>query len=283
LLAFTSVYLTIITLTKVPQDIGRGLRDRPDSDRQLEKGFLEKIDEFRDGVRQIDERFNNRLSGKEIRFVEDYTDNRFGIIVRLHRAGEPNGEWLTLCIDAHAGGNGNSTPIGTDTVEPIFKLNEVRDNQQEPMLVDIVELTESPNERRFIIPSSVRFYHIKDEGLGLWEGLIYRRVLRSGLIDNNHEVFPRFVSWKGRSRQTQNPGGFTEARPKIVGDTVEIMDSLPRMEEDFRRDGMGWPDGEYGRISVVIDSKKINVVGDRLFNQVFDNANVYLGPFNLEF
>ena len=139
--------------------------------------MLENIDQLRDGFGKVDERFSNRLSGKEIRFVENYINNRFGIVVRLHGAGEADSEWLALCIDAHAWQDLVHTAIRSDAGKPFFELNEVSDNQQELMLVDVVELVKSPDEGRFIVPSFVRSYCIKNEGLGPWEGAIYRSVL----------------------------------------------------------------------------------------------------------
>ena len=280
---FISFYLAIITLTKAPQNVEAEPRDRPDLEANLDEGFFELSDQFADRVRQIDKRFNDRLSGEKIRFVEDYINNRFGLVIRCHRAGERDGEWLALCVDADSGKNGVSAAIGSNTGEPVFKLNEMRNNQQEPMLVDIVEFIKSPNERGVFIPSFVRFYNIKNERLGLWEGHIYRRILQSGFIDTVREFFPRFVSWKGRPRQAHATDGFPEPGPKIIGDGIKVVDRVSSMENKFDWERMGWPDGDYGRISIIIDGEKIGIMGDRLFNEMFDSAHVFLGPFDLEF
>lgn len=231
---------------------------------------------------RIDECFNDRLTGKKIRFVEDYVNNRFGLVIRMHRAGEGNGKWLALCINSCPSNDGISTSIGSDKRKTVFKLKEVSDDQQDPVFADIVEFVEFPDKRR-IIRSLVRLYSFENEGLSLWEGLIYRKIRAFGVIDTVREIFPRLFSGKMKSLQTQASTGTPEPSPKIISHAIEIVNCVTGMEDEFSGHELSWSDGYLGGITVIIDSQNIRVVGDRLFNEIFDSADVFLGPFNLEF
>jgi hypothetical protein len=247
-----------------------------------EERFLELVDQFANSVRQIDERFNDRLSGKVIRFGEDYINNSFGIVIRLHRRGEREGEWIALCVDA-CKSKVDTAAIGADEFKAIFKSYQMSDSQQEPVLVDFVELIKTPNERRVIIPSFARVYNIKNERLGLWEGLIYRQIRLSGVIDTVREILPFFASWKGSTVRAYAFRGSRERGPKIVRNCVEVMDCVPQVEWNGDGKMLLGANEDTSWIRIVIDSDNIRVIGDDLFYEMFDAADVLLGPFNLEF
>ena len=127
------------------------------------------VNQFADSVRQIDERFNDRLSGKVIRFGDDYINNRFRIVVRMHRRGEPEDEWVALCVDA-CQSNIDAATIRADEFKAIFKSDQMRNGQQEPVLVDNVELVNAPDKGRIVVPSFARVYNIKNKRLRAFTG-----------------------------------------------------------------------------------------------------------------
>jgi hypothetical protein len=53
-----------------------------------QKAFFENLAGLRDDLREIDERFKNRLSAREHLLLEDYIDGHFGIVVNLKGLGE---------------------------------------------------------------------------------------------------------------------------------------------------------------------------------------------------
>jgi hypothetical protein len=147
----------------------------------LEKGNLERTNQLRDAISEINKGFNDRLSGKATRFIEDYVNNRFRIAIRRHRRGEGDRKWMSLCMDTCQGTDNGTTAVRSDEGEVFLKSCQVGHNKNESVLVDIVELIEMPNQRR-IVTSFARVYRIENESLGLGEGLIYCGVRPSGAI-----------------------------------------------------------------------------------------------------
>ena len=169
-----------------------------------EEGFLEGLHNLRSRRNKVDESFNDRLSGKVLRFSEDYADGRFGIILYLHRRGQPDSHWMALCLDRCLGPVDHTPPVSSLHDQPALKADNVGSGDQQPVLVDVVELPEMPNVRGVPTRYLVRLYFVEDEPLGLWEGLMYRRVASFGVVETGLKLLPRFMSWKGYSATRQS-------------------------------------------------------------------------------
>lgn len=105
---------------------------------------------------------------------------------------------------------------------------------------------------------------IKNERLGLWEGLIYRQIRLSGIIDTVREILPRFVSWKGRTGYACRLRGSREAGPKIVRNAVQIVDCVSQVKREQDRKELLRPYNDPSWVRIVIDNDNIRVIGDDL-------------------
>lgn len=248
---------------------------------KLEKDFLKRIDNFADRISQIDERFQNWLGSKVIRFAEDYSNGRLGIVLYLHRRGKPNNERVALCVDSCPGAIGYPTPIRTNQIKASVKADDVSSDKQHPVLIDIVEFVERPDQGS--IPSIVRLYNVEDERLSLWEGLMYRRIVSFGVVDSGLKILPRFISWKGYLRSEMIIAGPGEARPQEIHNAIKTMNGIPQMEGQSCWDEILHSNGDSRGLRIIVDSDNIHVVCGDIINELFDSIDVAFGPFNLEF
>lgn len=256
----------------------------------LEESFFEQLDQFADGVRKIDERFQNRLTGKVLLLGEDYINNRFGLVLKLHRRGQSHGQWVALCLYAAPPALNEAAAIAADELQLVFEGEHVSSGEKEAMLVDIVELVEAPDKRR-AIRSFCWFNLIQDEALGLWEGHIYRRPLGNASFDVIREILPCSVSWKGRSGKGMVVdrdieyfmSGSIKSRPKVVCNAVDVVNSIASQQEEVDVQKSPRADCHPCGIRVVIDGDNIHIFSSDAFNELFDKFYVLLGPFNLEF
>ncbi|MCE7997392.1 MAG: hypothetical protein HEP70_00895 [Rhodobiaceae bacterium] len=247
----------------------------------LEEGFLEKVDDFSCGLSEINERFEDRLSGKVIRFAEDYRSGRLGFVLYLHRRGQSDCKWVALCLDCRASALSESAVVRANKNKVLVKGDSIGSKKQHSVLVDVVEFVETPDG--LAIPSKARLYAVENEEIGVWEGLMYHGVSASGFDGRRLKILPRFVSWKGYLRGFVGSAGSGQAGPKEVHNAVEVVNGVTKVHEERGGHDLVWADCDYRGLRVIVDSDNVNIVTSDLFDEVFDAVEVYFGPFDLEF
>src|SRR5215472_16342798 len=146
------------------------IRSAFDSHGTADERFFKSLDDFSNRLGEIYECFHNRLSAKRIIWREDYTENRFGIVVKFKRHAEADGKAWAVCLDAHASAVNHGSAILASRHKIAAELDDVGCRHDKPVFVDVVELVKGPDGP---IPSLERLYYIEDKRIDIFEGLLY--------------------------------------------------------------------------------------------------------------
>lgn len=247
------------------------------NDENLEECFAKKINRFSCGLRHIDQVWQNRLAGKQIRLAENYIDGDFGLLFVLEaefgggqNSGYPGGKSRYVgYLDAKIS-HGATNGLNIDDV-----LHDDSGHNQ-IVLIDVIELGDGPDK---MIASSVavRLYPIEDKVLNTWEGDLYR-TLTNGVF----EVFPRFV--KREQKPLVASCGSVKRRPNMVECTAEIVDSVADGKGNVQTSGAEEIRTPFlGRIIAAIGNGVLNCQFLKIDQSVFKLVDVAIGPFNLKF
>ncbi len=252
-----------------------------------DESTLEKINHFGRGLDEINQRFNNRLSGKVLSFSKDYIDGRFGIVLYLHRRGQTDSERVALCLDSHIRCLRKCSAISTLNNNPALKADRVGRGDEHPVFVDILDLPEVPYEGRSI-QSFVRLYVIEDKDLSLWEGHMYRPVVTFGGLGNRKinaylQLLPRFMSWKGYPAVLKGRIDCPcQSGPKKIDGTVECVNSVAKVKRQANWDALFGSNADEAGMKISLYDDGIRVVCYARVHELFDAVDVVFGPFNLE-
>jgi hypothetical protein len=249
-----------------------------------QEGFFERFDDFCDQFSKIEKAFQNRLSGKVIRFGEDYIDNSFGIIAHLHRRGQPESEWLALCVDCCTGLKDNPATIATSENKFAIESNDMGCGEQEPVFVDVVDLVQVPDHRGMVV-SFVRLYVIKNKSPSLWEGLLYRRLVATETVQGAQKILPRFVSWESYLASQVGLAGSCQTRPEKIHNAVEAVNGITEVEYKRDWDVLLGSDTDHRAtgLQIILYDDHARIVGNDSLDERFDAVDVLFGPFNLKF
>jgi len=234
----------------------------------------ERLDDLLRRLREIDQRFQDRLTGRNILgFVEGYIHGNFGIVVQLEGRGEAKGQGWAVSIES-AVGKIDDRSILTSR----YKLSELGDGQagnQEPVLVDVVELADGPQQK---VPVFVRAYVVNDEILSSGK-LLHHWSLR----DLVHKLSPTFVARKMLAAFEVGRYDANDPIPKVVEGNAEVVDGLSHHDRQMPgQSAMLGADAQaiVTGIGVTIWERGVLVRMDDPLYYLFDVSDVIVGPLD---
>lgn len=235
---------------------------------------FECVNRFRHDLRNLNERWNNRLVLERTSWCEAYIDGRLEIAMygdRLLGADDEN--WL-CCIRADIQASDRNRP--ERYIGPIDVRHGGRGDEQ-IMFVVVVEGVESP--KRFI-RSVIRSYLLNDKPLSTGNGLLYK--VQDGC---GYKVLPR-----GVDREVRFGRGIDRSQnacAEVIERRSEVVDRISDCKREHTRDGLNGPENESifidlatGRANITLYPQRVEFVGQRL-SQSNQLVNVAVGPLNL--
>lgn len=240
-----------------------------------EKNLLDAVDSAANEMREIAERWQDRLTVDGHSIAENYANGRLSLICDLN------------VIVAEAGVDRdfrvNQRPLGDSEVfsSAIFAVDcpNVRNvllRDQEPVLVFNVECVETPEG--FPASSLVRLYGIHDEVDDCFGGLLFQST-----ITGDYKIIPGIVD---RELRVLGPNALSR-KLNIVHSEVEsahkVVDHVPNDQQKTLRGGLICTDLKeaISGFSIVLDGNTVRAsVGElpRLLVKIID---VLIGPFDL--
>jgi hypothetical protein len=198
---------------------GRRLLSTPEIlDRYVLAQPLERIECFRDTLRQIDQRWENRFILERESLVEAYQEGRFEIMLygKLLGTGNQTG-WALRIEKAGLKGKARSTILEND------KALHERDGRRYDKLVMLINSIQQMQviEPR-TLPVTARLYFVNDQFFSTGESLLYR--VESGFVRYKFLEF----SPKGKVKEVVVASALArQAGRKMVEGGPQIVDSIP--------------------------------------------------------
>lgn len=253
---------------------------RGDLGGQASQEFFEGAERLRDDLREIRERWDNRLILEETPFAKGYFDGRFEIVLHGNRRVEAD-EINWFCpIPASAAVFKES--VSRSDVDVIY--SEDGDGRQNKVVfVDIVQIGDSP---KIAIPVAVpvRLYRIPDKDCSVGHGLLYRNVSTLGF-----KVFPFSRDWEGNGSIVNGSRCLGDERGRAMVECGSKV--VNRIAYDQGKEIWEWLFGDVAQVKTIgmrqdcfragaLHSDFVKLTGQG--GRVADKAiNVAVGPFDL--
>ena len=194
--------------------------------RKAEVGGFQRLDYIRHHIGQLEERLDERAAIEVGPFAKNYTEGKLSVVCHVKWVRRPYGVKDTSASNAEQ--IVNNVDLAVVVLQAHTEQLTVLDAwNEQPMLVDVVRLAERPE---VAVPSLVRLYHVKDDGLQIEGGLLYFSQ-RNGLS----KLVPRLVHRKVRPLVTipDNLAG------NVVQRSAQVVDGIANVQSDGRWKRLG--------------------------------------------
>lgn len=228
----------------------------------------------RDELRELMQRWDNRLTLKKLNILESYHQGRLRVALHLNVAGHPE----YACFSAWPT---PSSAVSKPRRPPDSCLGDDQSGaekywQNQAVFIDNVQVVESV--QLGIIPSSVWLYDILDEGNNLRRDSLYCSI-SNGLFT----FLPRFPT-----REARSCGGRSTAQAdKLVGNMVEGDAQVVDDVTNIQRNPFGYLIGHLKHqgglpcLRVLLDIHTVKVSRRECREHVIEVTDVLIGPFDL--
>lgn len=243
-----------------------------------EENLLDTIDSATDEMREIAERWQNRLTVERHTIAENYADGRLSLICDLNilvpdtrifgRCGVDDRPLNDCEVFASA-----VFAVNSPNVRNVFLRN------QEPMLVFNVECIKTPEG--FSTPSLVRLYGIHDEvedGFGNPLPLLFQST-----IDGVYKFIPALADRETGVGVAGCSGLELNIAHNEIKRTSEIVDSVANSKQDFFGRGLIHADlkNAISSLRIVLDQDTVRASVGELSRLSVKIVDVLVGPFDL--
>jgi hypothetical protein len=247
---------------------GLGLsRSEPDS--------FEAIDRASDEMREIAERWQDRLAVEGHTIAENYAEGRLSIILDLHISAPIAGDRMGLSADESPFLNREVFASAVYTCDVPNKRDIFLGNQQ-PVLVFDVEGVQSPDG--ITTPSFVRLYGIHDKVDDVFGGLMFQST-----VDGVYKFLPGVANWKCRTMMTFPSSVELNVADSVIKRGPEVVNSITDGEKDGFCNILG--DGNVQRairsVRIVLDQNTVNASAMKDSGLNVQVVDVLIGPFDL--
>lgn len=234
------------------------------------ESFNEKLDRLGDGLRRINERWNNRIVFKDLIFSEDYLKLRFAVVVDLNLRPVPHQSHRACAAYLYFADHDDAAVCVSS--EHLLEDGGLQNGNDQVVFVEIVQFAGSP--KRFV-PSLGRVYLIQDEPLSLWESSRYRH-FSEGLF----KAIPILVNREG-DPLGRFPAGACQHVPGIIKGATQIMNGVADEQGRIVGDWSGIKAQDvFASFRVLIGNETIKVLRSEPFDKRIEIRDVLLGPFN---
>ncbi len=240
-----------------------------------DENALDAIDRATNEMREIAERWQDRLTVERHSIAENYADGRVSLICDLNILAPDTR------VDRDAGMD--HCPFGHSEIfaTAIFAvdrpdMSNVFLRDQEPMLVFNVESVQTP--QGFAYCSLVRLYRIHDEVDDCFGGLLFQST-----IDGNYKVIPGRANRKMSVRVPRSSSLEFNVAHYEVKRASEVMNGVSNNEEDSFWNGFICADLEeaISSLRIVLDRDTVRASLGKLPRLSVKIVDVLIGPFDL--
>lgn len=260
-----------------------------DFDEVLGELRFKKVDDLGGKLKELCERWDNRLVLKEASVWEHYISGRLTLVCDL-QAIRNKAKSHSNALAEREGNSHHQRAIVTIQSDEVMDGVDVDDRHDHTVLVDVVEFPNSPNGTAAIIrtvSSFVRFYLVEDKVCNFGCGSLYRvvptRLLSAtalpprwlGVREGPYKFIPRFVEWESLS--------WDDLVNQIIESTAEVVDSIP--------EGQGGIDGHvidrtrhqhpFAGRRIILNHHATEIRLEEITEDLFELRGMLFGPLDL--
>ena len=226
-----------------------------------------KLDDFRNSLRQLNQRWNDRFRPERESLPKSYLDRRFAIVIHGNLISNKK-NWVLYIENNLSCGDQDLTVIFDDKIVCECNCRQYND------IVVFVDLVEGVKPIQVTVPSLVRLYFFKDQPFSASKGSLYR--IESGSLI--YKTFPFFGKRKQKIRTSyssvpQNGGDY------IVESGFEVMDCISDDERKLVWDWFEKARAQGARLA--IHDKFVEFFRGEAADSGLQILNVAIGPLNL--
>lgn len=228
-------------------------------------------------VRHLVDRIKNQLSFGQLRLAERYISSELKILVRLSFIGGSGKVCDFIAYyQRHESVFIEPERLSNSEINSPF-VHSYSDGQQEPMLVNNVELVEQPER---LVRSDVRLYRL-DDVQRIGRDLLYFSIANGRLILLNSVGNGKVNAFVGSTAVSLD-----KLPHQVIKSTPKIVDSISKDERDFVGNGFDFSDIKRRvlnlRYSVRLGSNSIGLILKEPVDSSIQFTDVLFGPFNFQ-
>ena len=232
--------------------------------------FLELVYEARDGLLQIQKRWENRIVFENISVAEEYSKGRLSIVCYVELGGSGDRVQFSTIADYKSYSNPIVVVIMCAHTSQLCDRNN---RDQQSMLANDVQLVKTPQG---IVPSFVWLNYIDEQGADFLSGHLYFSTV---------DGFYQFVSCV-TDREMGIPGWDMPGQGNNFADHnvqagAQIMNNVTNNQRDFPWNRIGIECQDIVPIDVVVDMQTVKVSFKEGRKTSLKLLDVLVGPFDL--
>jgi hypothetical protein len=234
-----------------------------------------RFDDATHKLRQLQERWDNRLIVEKLPLFKAYLDGRICVGLIVEMGGRAFWDGAAVRKDAKLVGREGSGIIIICERDPGPVI--VSGKQDGAVLVEIVQLVECPKGK---ISSLVRLYCLDDEPAEVGSDLLFKST-----IDRSFKFLPRFMHWEGdHSAGRVAAGRYYDFSDKMIECAPEVVDSVADDHSQTLNSVGSWLpkiEAEIAGFRLFIDERSVTFRRNETVNASLRVTDVLIGPFNL--
>ena len=233
------------------------------------------FDDFKNEIRKLSARWNNRLTLEGQSIAKLYIDDRFAIVCDFSISTPNNGMSCNSVLNKQPTFDFQLTAIISPHSHACH-VGEMSGGEQSAMLVFDIEVVNM--QEGFSVPSSVRF-NIYDQMVQN----IPRNLLFKSAINGRFKFLPGFIDRELGVLSTSPPSNSLDIVDSQVQSTAQIVNNVPKNQVDSFGTLIMLPDLKKiaGAIRVVLDERNVKVTIEKSVDFAVQIKDVFFGPFNL--
>ena len=234
--------------------------------------LLNCLDGARDELRQLMQRWDNRLTLERLTFAERYREGRLAVALELEFAGHRQHIYFTACVDSK-GAIGECRRSCT-TVDVRQRGNA--DNRRQPEMF-VTDIQAVQDEDGITIPSLVRLYDVEDQSNDIGASHLYLSAIKGGF-----QFLPVGTDWELDVFRAA-PGAFDEFDRHVVKHGAKVMEDVAKPQLDFIGYWLRHCERQdvNARIRIVLDRQTVRIRLQEFGELPIKLVDVLIGPFDL--
>jgi hypothetical protein len=236
--------------------------------------LLEIVNDARDDLRHLMQRWDDRLTFQNLSFVEKYLEGRLSVVLDVEITGCRYGfEYSALANnERHVDDSVSLVVLSVYAIQ----LRDREKRYQQSMFIGNIELIEGAEN---IVPSRVRLYPIQNQIDDISASSLY-----ASTINSTFKFLPCLIERESRVFGRDSPGPNDNLASHEVKGGSQVVDGVPNHQGNFLGNAFGHFKLEdiVSFISIFLDVKAVKVCLDKEgCKDRVKLLDVLIGPFDL--
>ncbi|HEV8552164.1 MAG TPA: hypothetical protein VGR65_02090 [Casimicrobiaceae bacterium] len=235
--------------------------------------LLDCINDAKDDLRELFQRWDNRLTFKGLSLVEKYCEGRLSMALKMRIAGGLH-HYVQYAASTNSERAICESHIADRRID-VRKRHNGKGGYQEAMFIGNVETVKRPDG--VIIPSFVWLYSVQNEGDDIDTGDLY-----FSPIKDTFQFLPRISDWEVRMTGRNAASHSDDFASQKIQSGSEVVNCIPDHQRDIFWHGLSLLELQYvSSNEICLDAETAKISVNECCNGRVEFLDVVIGPFNL--